>query len=121
VLKKLLVLCLFALPILFFAPASVHAGDQDFTLINNTGVEINNLYVAESKSDDWGDDVLGKDTLGDGENTDISFDRDETECMWDFQVRDKEGNGVEWREIDLCKYQKITLHMKADKVWATFE
>lgn len=97
------------------------AGGQDFTLVNDTGVDLHNLFVSPTNSDNWGEDILGEDVLEDGQSVDVSFSHKETECIWDFQVRDEEGNGVTWDNIDLCKYEKITLHMKKDKVWATFE
>ena len=43
--------------------SAVRAGDQDFTLINKTGVEIHALHIAPHSSDEWGEDILGKDTL----------------------------------------------------------
>ncbi len=31
----------------------------DFTLKNDTGVVIANIYVGPNHSDDWGDDIMG--------------------------------------------------------------
>ena len=46
------------------ATTAARAGDQDFTLVNKTGIEIHSLHVAPHSSDEWGEDILGKDTLG---------------------------------------------------------
>lgn len=56
------------------APA---AGAQDFTLVNATGVEIDKVYIAPHSSDDWEEDILGQDTLADGQTVDIKFNRGE--------------------------------------------
>src|SRR5437899_1566994 len=119
---KTFFLVLMAVCLLTFAGATkAIAGDQDFVLVNATGVEINNLYVSPSNEDKWGDDILGEDTLADGANVTIKFAHDEKECGWDFMVKDKEDNGVQWTDIDLCKYSEITLHKDGEKVWATFK
>ncbi len=105
------------------APASLplHAGDQDFTLVNDTGFTISEIYVSPATTEEWQEDVLGEDTLADGEEVEISFSREETECQWDLMVKDAEGNEVSWTGIDLCKYSCVTLHYKKGKAWATFE
>lgn len=97
------------------------AGEQDFTLNNETGDDIDSLYLSPTEAYDWGEDVLGKEFLGDGHSLEISFSHREHECLWDFMVKDDEGNSVEWDSIDLCQYTTITLHKEDDKVWATFE
>lgn len=112
---------LFVMAVSLISVPDSFAGKQDFILINDTGVEINELYVSPTKSDDWGEDILGKDVLADGETATINFPHDEGSCLWDFSVADPEEASVEWTGIDLCKYEKITLHMEGEKVWATFE
>jgi hypothetical protein len=108
---------------MFFAAgaAKSYAGDQDFVLVNNTGVEINNLYVSPANSDEWGDDILGDNAVGDGDNVTVKFPHEADECEWDFMVKDEEGTGIQWTDIDLCKYGKITLHIDEGKAIATFE
>jgi hypothetical protein len=53
------------------------AGSQDFTVANQTGVEIHALFISPSKADSWGDDILGEDTLANGQSVDIHFPRSE--------------------------------------------
>lgn len=97
-----------------------HAGTQDFVLVNNTGVTIHNLFVSESNKDDWEEDVLGEDTLDDGDSVNVSFSGKEA-CMWDLMVRNEEGEGVYWRKIDLCTVTKVVLHCNKKECWATFD
>ena len=58
---KSMALSLFAVAgMALLAVSAVRAGDQDFTLVNKTGVEIHALHVAPHSSDEWGEDILGK-------------------------------------------------------------
>lgn len=97
------------------------AGDQDFTLVNATGVEINVLYVSPSDADHWGKDILGKDTLPDGNEADITFDPAEESELWDLKIEDDEGNAIIWHKLDLIEISELTLHWDADKKEATAE
>ena len=49
-------------------------------------MEIHNLHIAPHKSDEWGEDILGKDTLGDGETLKITFPLSEKAAHWDFRA-----------------------------------
>ena len=89
--------------------AAVFAGDQDFTLINKTGLTIDEVYVSPANDNSWGEDVLGRDTLGNGEKVDITFSRKESECVWDLKIVDEDNDDVVWEDINLCKTEEITL------------
>jgi hypothetical protein len=113
-----------ALPVLVVfalgaAPAAF-AGTQDFTLINQTGVDIYSLYISESSNDDWEEDVLGEDTLPDGDRVDISFSG-RSACLWDMMVTDDEDGNVTWEGIDLCKSSVVVLRCDDDECWAEYE
>jgi len=105
---------------LLAATAAV-AGDQDFTLVNKTGVEIHALHIAPHSSDEWGEDILGQDTLADGESLDIKFSRHEKAAHWDLRIEDKEGHAIEWESLNLLEISKVTLHYKDGKAWADVE
>jgi hypothetical protein len=94
--------------------ASALAGQQDFALVNATGYEISELYVAPSQSDDWQEDVLGQDTLGDGQQANVSFSRDTETCQWDLKVVYSDDNSsAEWRGVDLCQLSNVTIKYDA--------
>jgi len=105
---------------LFTAPAAL-AGEQDFTLVNKTGVEIHNLHIAPHSSDEWGSDILGKDTMSDGETLDITFHRSEKAAHWDLSISDEKGNSITWENLNLLEISKVTLHYKDGKAWADLE
>lgn len=115
--KTLLTLCLGTLVILA-RPDSARAADQDFTLINKTGVEIHALYVSPADKNDWGKDILGKDTLGDGQSAKITFHPKEEAAKWDLRVEDSKGNSIEWTDLDLTEISTLTLHYENGKATA---
>ncbi|MCY7345847.1 MAG: hypothetical protein LH614_06450 [Pyrinomonadaceae bacterium] len=94
---------------------------QDFTLVNKTGVEIYALYVTPHNADDWGDDVLGIDTLEANRATDIVFSRREKAKLWDLRVEDEDGEFIEWENLNLLEISKVTLYYNKGKATAVVE
>lgn len=90
-------------------------GKQDFTLVNKTGLVITELYVSPSNDDEWGEDVLGRDVLEDGQKVDIQFSRGDKACKWDLKIVDEDEDDVIWEDIDLCKASEITLKYEGKK------
>jgi hypothetical protein len=108
-LTALAIIC--ALSILLI-PTAFAQGKQDFTLHNETGVEINALYVSPHSKDDWEEDILGRDTLPSGESVEITFSPKEKAALWDLRVEDKGGNSIEWESLNLLEISEVTLHYK---------
>ena len=101
--------------------SSDQSGKQDFTLVNETGVEIHKVYISPHDSNDWEEDILGRDTLPSGESVDIKFHRNEKAGMWDLRVEDSKGNAIEWENLNLLEISKVTLHYKDGKATAVTE
>lgn len=93
---------------------SVRAGSQDFTLVNKTGLEITELYISPSASDDWEEDVLGVDTLEDGASVDITFSPKTKAATWDLKIVDADGDAVVWTKLRLNDISKLTLRYSKD-------
>jgi hypothetical protein len=121
---KTLSVAVFAAALAFAVPAGAQEAKQDFSLVNKTGYELKALYVSPSKSDDWEDDVLGQDTLDDGQAVNIHFNPKTKTCKWDLKVTysDDDSSAV-WHDIDLCKVEKITIkyNRKNDQTSASFD
>jgi hypothetical protein len=116
---KSMALSLFAVGAMALVAASAaRAGDQDFTLVNKTGVEIHSLHVAPHSGDEWGDDILGKDTLSDGDSLEITFGKHDRAHHWDLRIEDEKGNVLTWENLDLMSISEVTLHYKGGKAWA---
>lgn len=106
---------------LFAGMQTAGAGKQDFVLVNETGVEIHELYISRSKSDEWEEDVLGVETLPDGESVEITFPAKQKGSYWDLRVVDEDGNFVEWERLKLSEISKLTLYIKKGEVYAETE
>lgn len=102
------------------APAASGA-NQDFTVVNKTGVIIDKLFVSPSEKDDWQEDILGKDVLADGESLEIKFHPKEKIEKWDLKIEDSKGQSIEWHDLKLTEISKVTLHFKDGKGTAETE
>jgi hypothetical protein len=96
---------------MILAPTLASAAPQDFTLDNATGYDLKNLYIGPTSSNDWGDDILGQDTLVNGQSVEIHFPggRGET-CQWDLKVTYNDDTSHEWRDVNLCAISSVTIH-----------
>lgn len=99
-------------------------GRQDFVLVNRTGYELSHIYVSPARSNDWEEDVLGDDTLEDGQSLRIRFGRSARSCSWDLKVvyADDNSNAV-WKGIDLCTVARVTIryNRRSDTTSASFD
>lgn len=109
-----------ALAVAFAAPGTL-AGDQDFTLVNRTGVEIHELYIAPSAQPEWEEDVLGANVLPVGDSIHITFPMDASVDLWDMKVVDSEGNDLQWGQLNLKAISKVTLYYENGEGWAETE
>ena len=91
------------------------AGDADFTLKNTTGAQIDEVYISQHSSNNWGEDVMGSDSFGDGESIQVSFPHSGSACHFDIKVKYNDGDTAVWGNVDLCQYTKITLHWNSSK------
>jgi hypothetical protein len=100
---------------------AAHAGDQDFSLVNKTGVVITHVLVSPHEEKSWGEDIMGKDVLGDDEKVDIKFHRSEDAEYWDLKIVDKDGHEIVWENLNLLKISKVTLKYDESKATAEVE
>ena len=92
------------------APLPVLAqGKQDFTLVNRTGYQIDEVYVGPVSQSHWGQDVMGKDAIANGDTADITFNGSSNACKWDIKVVYNDGDKSEFRAVNLCNVSRVTL------------
>lgn len=96
-----------AVLLLGFNARPAHAGQLDFTLYNESGRSVYNLYVTPA-NEPWGRDVLGTGVLRDGQSTRITFPGEgpSSPCLWDVKVVYGSGASNENR-FDLCRESRI--------------
>jgi len=88
----------------------VFAGDRDFVLDNHTGYEIIEVYVSSSGSDDWGNDVLGSNTLRNNYHVPITFRNNRGSTYFDIMVVFDGGSNKSWSHFNLREIGTITLN-----------
>jgi len=84
-------------------------GKQDFTLVNRTGYQIDEVYVGPVSQSHWGQDVMGKDAIANGDTADITFNGSSNACKWDIKVVYNDGDESEFRAVNLCNVSRVTL------------
>jgi len=107
--------------LLLLAAAPSFAGDQDFTLINETGLTIDQVYISPTTTTDWEEDILGQDFLKDGEKVHITFSRDTKAREWDLMIVDEDGDKIYWNDLDLIEAETITLYYEKGKPTASIK
>ena len=102
--NKVMIMAAFVMSALATA---AYAARQDFTITNHTGHTIMTLNVSPHSDDHWGPDILGRDTLNNGERAEITFDRDEQQCHWDIKVTYDDGTNNDLRDVNLCQTSEV--------------
>jgi len=108
--------CLVALIGLAASAASAQ-GKQNFTIVNKSGQAINELYVSKASTDDWEEDILGKDTLPNGESLEITFSPKERAAKWDIKIVDDKGKEHKYFNLNLLEISEITVRNNGDGTW----
>ena len=94
----------------------------DFKLVNNTGEDFYSVYLTETTTENWGEDILPQDIVKDGDTIEITFEYidDETLCSWDLRLThdESEEEYIYINEIDLCKVSVLTLYIDEDGDYA---
>jgi hypothetical protein len=88
--------------------SSAIAGRQDFTVRNQTSTDIVRIYVSTSNSNDWEEDVLGRDVLAAGSSTTINFSNSTQGCYHDLKAVFRDGDVLERRDLNLCELRSYT-------------
>ncbi|MEG2746248.1 MAG: hypothetical protein RR934_03185 [Gordonibacter sp.] len=95
------------------APAASSNLTQNFTLVNNTGVEVYGVFVSPVSTDNWEEDVMGRETLPSGSSVDITFHGDSSEQYWDLMVTDAEDVQLIFEKLDLFSISEVTISIDA--------
>lgn len=106
----------------FYFPAAVTRvsaqAAQDFMVVNKTGADIHALYVTPHNAKQWGEDILGVDTLPENDSVNIIFSRKEKAKLWDLRVEDANGAFIEWENFNLLEITTVMLYYKNGKATA---
>lgn len=100
-------------------PTAAPAVQDDYGVINKTGMTLTHLFLSPTNDNSWGEDILEKDVLANGEECGIEFDKDDEECFWDIKVIDSKDQPWTVTKVDLCKYTKVTFTMQNGRMLYT--
>ena len=92
-----------ALLALFALPAHALAEDVKFNLKNSSSFTIDELYASPSTEDEWGEDILGADTLAGGESGVVTIADGSDQCKYDLKAVAEDGTEHELEALDLCE------------------
>ena len=96
-------------------PAAAQAQDgRDFQLTNGTGRIISALYISPSNVNDWEEDVLGVDVLGEDDDTVVHFVDTVDECVYDLKIVHDDGDAAIWTGINLCQNNGVSVQYQDD-------
>ncbi|MEZ5670617.1 MAG: hypothetical protein R3F55_24915 [Alphaproteobacteria bacterium] len=98
-----------AAAVLASASAAALAGQQDFTVVNDSAQDIYYLFVSPQSSDNWGDDILGQSIIPAGDYVDVQMDNFGSECLFDIQVANAYGETLEFWGVDLCSVSQVVV------------
>ena len=88
--------------------------DPTFVLVNETGLEIHEIYVSESDNDEWEEDILGDDILEDGQELNVNFSTESRKRYWDIKTVDEDGDEEVYEHFDLSRVTKVTVFYNED-------
>lgn len=78
-------------------------------LINNSGYEIEKVYMSLTRSDTWGSDILGSDTIPSGWTETINANPG----RYDLKLVDNSGDTCEVRDVALNYDRTVTIERSA--------
>jgi hypothetical protein len=79
------------------------AENRHVTIVNHTKHTITHFYASNTGSNDWEEDILGKDELARGESIDIDIDDGTGKCKFDFKAVFADGASIEKTNINVCE------------------
>ena len=92
-----------------FVAQSAFADQRDFTLNNNSSVDIASVYVSPTGIDSWGSDAMGSDILPSGQSVDMNFSgSDDASCVYDIKVLGTQGQEGYLYKVDLCSVSQVS-------------
>lgn len=98
-----------ALSVAVYATAA-HAIDRDFTVHNNIGSTIQQLYVSPTSVSQWGPDQLGSSVLANGGQVTLHFNPStyRGQCNFDIKIVEADGDQSVLHGINLCTITDVT-------------
>ncbi len=91
-----------------FAPAMAIAADRTVEVVNKTGQTMVEFYASVTATNSWEEDILGDDTLDDGDSVDVDVDDGSGKCVYDFRAVFESGAEAVRRGVNVCTISTFT-------------
>ena len=90
--------------------SAAFAEPQDFRLVNNSGRDIAEIYVAPSNVDEWGENLISDgEVLPHGNKMPIAIKRiAQGGCYYAIKIVTTDGDASELNRVDLCNTLTVT-------------
>lgn len=109
ILRNKIVISALTLPVLALTAQAALAGKSNFRVYNDSNVVVRELYVSDSRYDNWDNDILGRDVLPSGSNIQVMFgDQSSRNCLYDIRAVFEDGQVVEDYQINVCTNTQYT-------------
>ena len=87
---------------------AANAADCNVDIFNQTGFTMTKFYASITKSNSWEENILGHDSLDDGDTQSIDIDDGSGKCVFDFKAVFKGGATSEKRGVNVCAITAFT-------------
>ncbi|MDY3031645.1 MAG: hypothetical protein SOS24_07800 [Clostridia bacterium] len=85
----------------------------DFSLVNNLGSSVTEVYISESTSEGWGDNLLGTSALENGRKLELTFSGEQpSTSVFDIAVLTAAGTEYQFKSVDLNTAKIVTIQMQ---------
>ena len=84
--------------------------DRHVRIINDTGVEMREFYASNVGTNNWEEDILGRQTLPSGSSVNINIDDGKGYCMYDFRAVFADGDVLVRKRVNVCKIGSFRYH-----------
>jgi hypothetical protein len=85
------------------AASSAKAEDLEFTLINSSSYVISQLQISPVSTNNWEENILGRDVVLQKEETVITIADGLSTCKYDMLITFVDGETIEERNYDFCE------------------
>lgn len=107
--KKFLACSLTLVLTLCLAVAAFAAREQSFIFSNDSQYTVDELYVCPAASDDWQEDILGRDTAAPGDSYTIYYSRNDQSRLWAILVVFKSGKQLRKEDVELAHVREVSV------------
>lgn len=91
---------------------SGESGSAGFAVLNKLGSTIEELYISDSSTSNWGEDLLATSSLDDGVQLDVAFSGAPLKStIFDMAIIMTDGKEYQFKSIDISAMQVIELQM----------